>query len=296
MSEHDEQSVDAPEDSAQPEPPARPTTRQMTEAELASEDARGRLVALVSIGIVACLSASFFFLWLVQKDAEGGSNLADRLLLLDDHAGSFIAAQFFLAVGILLTGAILLHLALAVSQRVPTTPKALMAICIAGPALIAIVLPASTLLEIGIARDFAEGTNQTLKQAEELRSGTAYSIAQFGYLVGALLYAVAWMMVGIFSVRTGLLTRLVGYTAVAIGLANVIAPPLAGIVTVFWVGAVTIMLLSRGGQKPPAWILGRPVPWTEVAAKGEEIRSEADAAEVEVDEAEFEDPVPEDDR
>lgn len=258
--------------------PPRAVSRQMTDAELASEDARGRVVALISVGIVACLSASFFFLWLVQKNAEGGSNLADRLLLLDEHAGSYIAAQFFLAVGILLTGGILLHLALAVSQRVPTTPKALLAVCIAGPALIAVVLPASTLLEIGIARDFADGANQTLKQAEELRSGIGFSIAQFGYLIGALLYAVAWMMVGIFSVRTGLLTRMVGYTAVAIGLANVIAPPLAGIVTVFWVGAVTIMLLSRGGQKPPAWILGRPVSWNEVAAKGEEIRAETEAA------------------
>lgn len=279
MSEHDEQtdSTPAPESDAAPSTPAA-TSRQMSDDELASEDARGRIVAFVSIGIVACMSASFFFLWLVQKNAERGSELNDRLLLLNEHAGSYIAAQFFLAVGILLTSAILLHLAMAISQRVPSTPRALTIACIAGPAAIAIVLPAFTLLEISVAKDFADGANQTLKQAEELRGGVAFSIVQFAYLFGTLFYAVAWMMVGIFSVRTGLLTRLVGYTAVAIGLANVIAPPLAGIVTVFWVGAVTIMLLSRGGQKPPAWVLGRPVPWSEVAAKGEEIRSEADAA------------------
>lgn len=283
MSEHDEQTeaAPAPEPKATSASPA--LSRQMTDSELASEDARGRIVALVSIGIVACMSASFFFLWLVQKNAEGGSDLADRLLLLDQHAGSYIAAQFFLAVGILLTTAILLHLAMAIAQRVPSTPKALMIICIAGPALIAIVLPASTLLEIGIAHDFADGSNQTLKQAEELRSGAGFAIVQFGYLAGALIYAVAWMMIGIFSVRTGLLTRLVGYTAVAIGIANVIAPPLAGIVTVFWVGAVTIMLLSKGGQKPPAWVLGRPVSWREVAEQGEEIRSEADGVKADTD-------------
>lgn len=267
------------EESATHAPPRVPS-RQMSDDELLAEEARGRLVGFISIVVVACLSAFFFFLWIVQKDAEGGSELDDRLRLINEHAGSFIASQFFLAVGVLFTGAILSHLALAVTSRVPTAPKMFPIICVAGPALIAVVLPIFTVLEVGIASDFVDGANQTVKQAEELRSSAGFAIAQGGYLVGSLIYAIAWMMVGILSIRAGLLTKIVGYVAVAIGLANVLAPlaGLAAVVTIFWVGAVTIMLLGRGAQKPPAWVLGRPVPWSEVAANADEIRREEEQA------------------
>lgn len=255
-------------------------SRQMSDDELAAEEARGRQVGFISIGIVACFSAFFFFLWMVQRNAEGGSELTDRLRLIDEHAGAFIASQFFLAIGILLTGTILSHLALAVTSRVPTAPRALAILCLAGPALVAIVLPIFTVLEVGIASEFVDGALQTEKEAENLRGGVAFAIAQIGYMIGSLLYALSWMMVGIFTIRAGLLTKIVGYVAVAIGLANVLAPlaGLAAIVTIFWVGSVTIMLLGRGKQKPPAWVLGRPVPWSEIAANSDEIRREEDAA------------------
>jgi hypothetical protein len=37
---------------------------------------------------------------------------------------------------------------------------------------------------------------------------------------------------------------------------------------VFWIGAMAIMLLGESAQTPPAWKLGRPVSWREVAATG----------------------------
>jgi hypothetical protein len=68
--------------------------------------------------------------------------------------------------------------------------------------------------------------------------------------------------------RVGLLTRLVGSVAVAIGAASILAPPFAALLQVFWIGAMAIMLLGESAQTPPAWKLGRPVSWREVAATG----------------------------
>ena len=75
-------------------------------------------------------------------------------------------------------------------------------------------------------------------------------------------------MAGVYGMRLGLLTRLVGAVAIAIGFASVIAPPLAALLQVFWISAFAIMLLGEGPQTPPAWKLGRPVSWREVAETG----------------------------
>lgn len=252
----------------------------MGDKELADEDARGRLVGFISLGIVAAFSASFFFLWMVQKDASGTRDVASLLVQYEANTASFIASRFFFALGVLLTGAILVHLALAIRSRYPSAPSILLTVCVAGPVLMAIVIPAMTFLEVATARDFVAGTIKTNAEAERLTSSTGFTIAQIFQLVASLLYALAWTMSGVFSVRVGLLTKVVGYVGVAIGLMSIL-PNLAGLVmlvAVFWVGAVTIMLLGRGTQKPPAWVLGRPVPWSEVAANSDEIRREEDAA------------------
>ncbi|MGB0872046.1 MAG: hypothetical protein ACPGYP_02800 [Solirubrobacterales bacterium] len=253
--------------------------RQMTDEELVIENSRGRVVGVISVVTVAAMSAYFFCLWLVQKDRAAKPDQATDLVLISDNSGFFILAFFFLAVGSLLLAPVLLHLALAIRSRVPKAPRLIPILAVVGPVAVAIALPAFTFVQVSVANDFADGTIKTVAEATRLAQSDALDFTRYIYLVAQLVLAVAWAMVGVFSVRVGLLTKVVGYVAVAIGLASVIAAPLAAILSVFWIGAVSIMLLGRGSQRPPAWAFGRAVSWREIAEKGEEIRQEADREE-----------------
>ena len=256
-----------------------PVTREFSREELLGEEARSRAVGIVSMLTVFCLSFSFFALYMVQRDAVKNGGDVAALLLIDAQKGWYIASYFFLAVGSLLVGSILVHILVAARTRTTAIPKFAPYLAIVGPVLVAIALPAFTLVQVGIAGDFAAGSVQTVAEAKRLLNGTAFEVTTALYRVALLLFATAWVMTGVYGMRTGLLTRLIGVVAIAIGAANVFAPPLAAIIQVFWIGSVSIMLMSKGGNKPPAWVLGRAVSWSEVQSTGEEVRAEATAAE-----------------
>jgi hypothetical protein len=252
--------------------------RELSPEELLGEEARSRAVGLVSMLTVFCLSFSFFCLYMVQRDAAQSGGDVAALLLIDAQKGWYIASYFFLAIGSLLVGPVLMHILIAAKSRMPSVSKFALYAAVAGPVLVAIALPAFTLVQVGIAGDFAAGSVQTVEEAKRLLGSTAFEVTTGFYRVALLVFAIAWAVTGVYGMRTGLLTRLIGVVALAIGGANIFAPPLAAIVQVFWIGAVSIMLMSRGGNKPPAWVLGRSVPWSEVQANAELQRAEEQPA------------------
>ena len=242
--------------------------RQLTDVEIEAEASRGRAVGIVSLGTVMAFAAGFFCLWLVQKDAAKSGGDVSSLLLIAAHKGQFILSYFFFAIGSLLVAPILVHLALAVRSRRPAAPKLLLIVAVAGPALVALALPAFTVAQITVATNFADGAVHTGAEATRVIKSNGLQLTTLLYRFAEFVFAIAWVMVSLYSLRAGLLTRLVGYVGVAIGAASVFAAPLAAILQVFWIGSFSILLLGRPQQRPPAWALGRAVPWGEVDALG----------------------------
>lgn len=252
--------------------------RQMDRQELLTENVRGRMVGMLSVLTVLCLCGFFFTLWLVQKDAAKTGGDAASLVLIHEHKLAYILSWFFLAIGSLLVAPVLLHIALAARSRSTAVPKVMQVMAIAGPAIVAIVLPLFTITQVAASNDFWDGGVHTLAAAKDALDNTGVHLTTIFYQVAQLFLAVAWVMVGVYGMRVGLLSKLVGFVAIAIAAANVLAPPLAAVLQVFWIGALAIMLLGRLDQRPPAWALGRPVPWQEVNADPIAMRREADAA------------------
>lgn len=240
---------------------------QMTDDELTIEHARARMVGLASVLTVAMFSGFIFTTWLALRDSSGGTN-DKKLEAITDHKLAFIFSSFFFSIASLLVAAVLVHLILAARSRSRLVPSVALYVSIAGPVLAAVVYPIYTLAQVSAANKFADSSAQTAKLATDLLDSNSIQLSTTLYLFAQLLVAVAWVMTGMYCMRLGLLTRLVGSVAIAIGLANLIAPPLAALLQIFWIGAVAIMLLGEGPQTPPAWKLGRPVTWREVAAAG----------------------------
>ncbi len=125
------------------------------------------------------------------------------------------------------------------------------------------------------AKDFGEefggdGTAAALKQCsdekvEDDEASNAISEASLtgpasGFGIGGRLgLAVALLYIGLWGLRTGLLTRFWGSLGMALGVATLLG---LVIFLVIWFGYVGLLLLGRlPGGRPPAWAAGEAIPW-----------------------------------
>lgn len=97
------------------------------------------------------------------------------------------------------------------------------------------------------------------KASQAIKDSSLLKIGQFAGLAGGLSLVVGLLYVGLWSMRTGLLTRFWGSLGMAVGFASIIGfSPL----TFLWFIFVGIMLLGvLPGGRPPAWEAGEAVPW-----------------------------------
>jgi hypothetical protein len=119
------------------------------------------------------------------------------------------------------------------------------------------------------AKDFGEGSDPEAacdtKKVEEQKGSRAIKdagLVTFGSLLGlagGLSLIVALFYVGLWSMRTGLLTRFWGSLGMAVGVVVLLGlTPLA----LIWFAYLGLVFLGvvRGGR-PPAWAAGEAVPW-----------------------------------
>lgn len=246
-------------------PTSVPGALQMTDEQLELEAERGRLVGLISVLTVAMFSGFILTSYFALRDAASADQ-AKHLAAISEHKLAYILSGFFLSIGSLLVAAVLVHILLAARSRSTVVPRLALFTAIAGPVLVALVFPVYTITQVSAANDFAAAAQHTVAVAKHVTDTTAISSTSLLYFVGQAVLGIAWLLTGIYGMRLGLLTRLIGTVAIAIGAANLLAPPFAALLEVFWIGAVAILLLGESASTPPAWKLGRPVPWTEVAA------------------------------
>ncbi len=114
-----------------------------------------------------------------------------------------------------------------------------------------------------------------------ITDSTLLKVGQFAALAGGLSLVVGLLYVGLWTMRTGLLTRFWGSLGMAVGFASIIGfSPL----TFLWFIFVGIMLIGvLPGGRPPAWAAGEAVPWPTPGEKAAEEMQAPDPDAIEVD-------------
>ena len=149
-------------------------------------------------------------------------------------------------------------LAVATRARMPQLRRFMVYAPIVG----GVVLGLSVLsLQIGrmmVVSDFLDGPRTV--DAVLNSSNGLIQLAQVLLLLGTFSLAVGMVLVSLNAMRTGLLTRMLGYLGVAAGAMMVLVP--LPIVQIFWLVALGFILLGRWpGGAPPAWRTGEAEPW-----------------------------------
>jgi hypothetical protein len=89
-----------------------------------------------------------------------------------------------------------------------------------------------------------------------LQVGSGLRVTATLALVFALIYTPLW------SMRTGLLTRLVGSVGMGVGIALLLVPLLGPVGIVFWFSLIGLMFAGWSPSPlPPAWAAGEAIPW-----------------------------------
>jgi uncharacterized membrane protein len=130
--------------------------------------------------------------------------------------------------------------------------------------------------------------NEESEASEAIKDSTMLKIGQFAGLAGGLSLVVGLLYVGLWSMRTGLLTRFWGSLGMAVGFASIIGfSPL----TFLWF--IYLGLLLAGvlpGSRPPAWEAGEAVPWPTPGEKAAAEMGPSDPDVVDVDSEEVDAP------
>lgn len=127
------------------------------------------------------------------------------------------------------------------------------------------------------------------KASAAIKDSTLLKIGQFSGLAGGLSLVVGLLYVGLWSMRTGLLTRFWGSLGMAVGFASIIGfSPLAFL----WFIYVGLMLAGAMRGRPPAWDAGEAIPWPTPGEKAAQEMEPSDPDAIDVDSEELDDPGP----
>jgi hypothetical protein len=233
------------------------------------EEAQARLAAYAALAAAAAVLVAVGLYIIALKDIDVSSK-ASLLSAIDDHSAQLIVSSLFRSVSFALLGIVLGFLAIAAKRRMPQLPALTVPVAYGGPALVAISAPLTMLAQVDAAQTFMDGPARTVKAAEAALDSTFVTISQYVSVFAGMLLAVAWIVIGLYCIKCGLLTRIVGGVAIGIGVLTVLSvygpSVLALLIEFFWLAAVAVMLLAEEQTRPPAWKLGVAVPWSEVAA------------------------------
>ena len=105
-------------------------------------------------------------------------------------------------------------------------------------------------------------------QATEALTGGPFVAGQILWQLGAFAIGFAFIMLGLNTMRVGLLTRFMGVLAMIVGATFILPLDQQGVLRAFWLATVGFVFILRwpGGRIPPAWISGKAEPWPSMAA------------------------------
>ena len=219
------------------------------------------------------------------------SNSEDLFLnRVHDHATGYVAAGVVTSIGTLALAPVLFYLYQAINARRPQIPRIALILAVAAPlvaggagvarqAVLAhtadqyvlhpppppkITATESKKLEGLKGKDYSNEIEKVASKParDKLKSGSVTTVAYIG-LIANLLLGVAFVLIGMHAMRSGLLSRFMGILGVIVGALTAV-PILGGapVVQLFWLVAMGILFLNRWPQgRGPAWDAVEEIPW-----------------------------------
>jgi hypothetical protein len=229
------------------------------QAQLEWEARAGRLAAIAAFASVAFVLASIII------QASVGSRTtktSDSLRVAHAHSAAITGYAVCVALSFLALTPVLLYLYRAAKFRRPEVPSVTAITAILGPILVAITTIGAIFATLHIADQFVTIGPHTDKHAKDLARSGALPIFRAVGIPGGLATAIALVLIGLHSMRAGLLSRFMGVLGIIAGVLAVIPLAPVPIVQMFWTAAVGLLLVDRWpGGRGPAWEAGEPVPW-----------------------------------
>ncbi|MEO6858911.1 MAG: hypothetical protein ABI323_10030 [Solirubrobacteraceae bacterium] len=103
---------------------------------------------------------------------------------------------------------------------------------------------------------------QTYSEANHLTSAPGLLVLQLLGQLGALILAVAFVLVALNAMRVGLLSKFMGYLGIFAGVLTLFQITQIPVVQGYWLAAVAYLLSGRWPTgMPPAWTTGRAEAW-----------------------------------
>ncbi len=235
----------------------------MTTVDRVSYELRLRPRFAVIAGLAGVLLFAGAIIQTLGPQAKVGE-VTVQLLVTDRRIGLEILGAVINGLGVLGLMATLAFLFTAVKARRPEISRAVWIAALIGGVVAAAGGIGYGLIITQKAHQFATHGLQTYPQADTLLRSGPVAILQYAGLVGALLLAIAFVLVALNAMRVGLLPKFVGYIGIIAAAASLLlvgsAPAL--LVEVFWLLAIAYLLSGRWPNgDPPAWSTGQAVPW-----------------------------------
>jgi hypothetical protein len=209
---------------------------------------------------------------------ESPDGVDELLFAADRESTDFIISGAVQALGLILFIGPLLYLYRAIKHRRPELPSVALILLIAGPALAAIVRILRQIDLVSVAGDFVAMGGGTEDEAEDFVTDQAFGGLGEALFGANLALGLAIVLVSLYAMRTGLLSRFMGILGIIIGVLYLLPPPIGGtgggIVQLFWLGALGLLFLGRWpGGRGPAWDSGEAIPWPTAAERAEAARA-----------------------
>jgi hypothetical protein len=226
------------------------------------------------IAAVAALSAIFLMAGSILQLVGPHTKVEELTLDLiteNKRVGLDIAGAALNALGWLTLAATMWFLFGAARARSPRSQAFIGALAILGGVIAAISGIVDEILITSKAHQFVHQGNLTYPVANHLTSGGAFAIVPILGLLGALMVALALVLVSMAAMRVGLLTRFMGYLGMFAGALVLIQLTQVPIVQAYWLLALAYLISGRWPTGvPPAWTTGRAEKWP----SGQELREQ----------------------
>lgn len=180
------------------------------------------------------------------------------LIVANKRAGLDILAAVVTTLGSLTIAATLVFLLDCARARNPQVTPFVRWLTIVG-ALLAGISTLIYAVELSAkAHQFVSSGAQTYQQAHKLTSSGGLVILQFAGLLGALLVAMAIVLVSLQAMRMGLLSRFMGYIGMFAGALVLFQIFPVPVVEIYWFLALAVLFAGRWPNgEPAAWQTGR---------------------------------------
>jgi hypothetical protein len=240
---------------------ARHRTRAAIAALLSAAGLLGYYVASQFVGADTPTASGLEALQRVQEPGSVGDMPSLRLPAFEfmrDHAGQLILVGFSGLIGFVGLAWAVGFLGVATRAREPMLRKWALYLPIIGGVVVGV---ASLLFQIGgtlLANSVLDGPGTVA--AVQAADQTLLGIARVLFPIGTFMLAIGILLVSLNAMRSGLLTRLLGYIGIVAGAMLVLFP--LPVVQIYWIAALGFLFLGRWpGGDPPAWKTGRAEPW-----------------------------------